>query len=226
MIHRDLKRLPDARALDHDLAHDLARDHDLDHARDLARDLDLDLARDLARDLSRDRDLSLSHDLDRALSRDRDLARAIARAIARALSHALSRARAIARARARVGARDLTRDLDLDLVGAIEAARQMVTLLAAALSASAVTAGWLVQGDSGGVQPGRVAVGVVQRMVRVLPIGDRARFRQEFLAELHALAQEQAPRRVQLGHVLRAAAGMWSLRRVLRGPRPGRERAG
>ena len=73
--------------------------------------------------------------------------------------------------------------------------------------------------------PAGIAVGVVQRMVRVLPAGDRARYQQEFLAELYALAQEQAPRLTQLGHALRAAAGMWSLRRALRAPQPGRERA-
>lgn len=255
MIHLDLKHLLNARDIDIDLDIARDRDLDIDLARDIARDLDIDLARNLTRDIARalardiarahdiahdiDRDLShdlsRAHDIDRALSRARDIARDLAHDHARdltlardlALVGALARdidlARDLARDLTLVGARDLTRALDL--VGAIEAARQMVTPIAAALSASAATAGGPVQGDSGGVQPGRVAVGVVQRMVRVLPTGDRARYRQEFLAELHALAQEQASRRVQLGHVLRAAAGMWSLRRVLRGPRPGRERA-
>jgi hypothetical protein len=61
-------------------------------------------------------------------------------------------------------------------------------------------------------------------MVGVLPASDRARYQQEFLAELHALTQEQAPRRTQLGHALRAASTIWSLRRALRAPQPGRER--
>jgi hypothetical protein len=75
------------------------------------------------------------------------------------------------------------------------------------------------------VQPAQVAVSVVARMVRVLPVGDRSRYRQEYLAELLAMAEEHASGRAQLTHALRAAMLVRSLRRALRAPRPGRQPA-
>ena len=72
--------------------------------------------------------------------------------------------------------------------------------------------------------PRRMAVRVLARVVRALPAGERERYRQEFLGELHALAREGASGRVQLGYALHAAVNALSLRRALRAPRPGRER--
>ena len=69
-------------------------------------------------------------------------------------------------------------------------------------------------------RPDRFAIGVVARMVHVLPVGDQARFRQGYMAELLAMTEERASARDQIGHALRAAMTMWSLRRALRAPRP------
>jgi len=60
----------------------------------------------------------------------------------------------------------------------------------------------------------RVAVLMMQCSVRVLPVGERARYRDEFAAELYEL--REAPRRMQLAFAVRLLIHSMGLRRVLR----------
>jgi hypothetical protein len=73
--------------------------------------------------------------------------------------------------------------------------------------------------------PARMAAGLVAQAVRALPATDRARWREEFDAELAELAEAEVPRRAQLGHAVRLATRVWSLRRALRTPSPAEGRA-
>lgn len=56
---------------------------------------------------------------------------------------------------------------------------------------------------------------VLEVAVRVLPVGHRARYDEEFRGELVEL-----PRQDQLGHALRLLGGCWSLRREVIGAAP------
>lgn len=186
---------------------------DLDRARTLYRDLDpQDFARTLMSEdtsgadlLDRVRDLvDRAHDLHSTVAQDLFSTRG------RHLVHAFRRARTVARAHL--------------LVSALKNVQVLVTTFAAVLDTDEMIGGVGEEGRATEL-PAGAAVRVVLRMVRVLPAGDRDRYRQEYLAELYILAQEQTSRRAQLGHALRAAARMWSLRRALRASRPGRERS-
>ena len=86
----------------------------------------------------------------------------------------------------------------------------------------------LVAPRSGGgepvVAPARAAAGLVAQAVRALPAPHRARWREEFDAELEELAAATTPRWAQIGHAVRVAGRVWSLRRALlaRAPAGGR----
>jgi hypothetical protein len=83
---------------------------------------------------------------------------------------------------------------------------------------------FVVGSDSAVVKPVRAADRLVARAAQALPLGDQARYREEFDSELHDLAQDGASRRAQLAHALRISLRVWSLRRALRAPSPTGER--
>lgn len=72
--------------------------------------------------------------------------------------------------------------------------------------------------------PSPLAERLVRRIVRVLPVTGRSRYREEFAVELDMLVEAGTPWRGQLAYVLRLALYMWSLRRALRKPPPAAER--
>ncbi len=75
------------------------------------------------------------------------------------------------------------------------------------------------------VMPSRAAGRVLAGVVQMLPAGDRARYGEEFAAELDELAAAGLSRRVQLGYALRQAGRVWSLRAALRAPASTRGRS-
>jgi hypothetical protein len=89
----------------------------------------------------------------------------------------------------------LARVLARDLVSALDRARRC-----AAFGASAVVAG---------ATPGRAARGLVVLAVRLLPVAQRPRYREEFGVELVEL-----PRWSRWGYALRVVASAWELRRA------------
>lgn len=141
---------------------------------------------------------------------------------------------------------DLARALDLDLARALaldlarDLARELARALAlvSCLDEAAVRTAEIVQRlevsdstherdvDAGEVvvAPARVVVGLVARVTRVLPVGERARYREKFDAELHDVAQAGVSRRAELAYALRVSVRVWSLRRALRAPSPAGER--
>ncbi|PZS15402.1 MAG: hypothetical protein DLM60_17260 [Pseudonocardiales bacterium] len=58
--------------------------------------------------------------------------------------------------------------------------------------------------------PGRAASGLVALAVRLLPVAQRPRYREEFGVELVEL-----PRRQRWGYALRVLASAWKLRKAL-----------
>jgi hypothetical protein len=68
--------------------------------------------------------------------------------------------------------------------------------------------------------PWGVAVRLIGWLVRVLPVGDRAVYREVFESELFDLAQTARPRRAQFAYAVWSAVGVVSLRRALRTPTP------
>jgi hypothetical protein len=67
----------------------------------------------------------------------------------------------------------------------------------------------------GSSAPARMAAGLVAQAVRALPAAHRARWREEFDAELEELAMAAASRWSQVGHASRVAGRVWLLRRAL-----------
>ncbi len=103
--------------------------------------------------------------------------------------------RRVARASDLVCDLDRARVLARDLVSALDRARRC-----AAFGASAVVAG---------AMPGRTARGLVVLAMRLLPVAQRSRYREEFGVELVEL-----PRWSRWGYALRVASA-WELRRAL-----------
>ncbi len=208
-----------ALALDRALAFGLGRDVGLD----IAVTRGLDFARTGA--LNRDHVVFLAHGLAEDLDRDHDLPRALAGILG------FDRNTDLARGHARDLCRDLAPGAALRTALERECAHvsDVVTLLERAAGTPAAVVGVpaaVAAGRTGeDAVPRRVAVRVLARVARVLPPSERERYRHEFLAELHALAGEGASGQVQLSYALHAAVNALSLRRALRAPRPGRERA-
>ena len=74
------------------------------------------------------------------------------------------------------------------------------------------------------VAPARAAAGLVAQAVRALPATHRARWREEFDAELEELAAAATSRRAQIGHATRVAGRVWFLRRALLARTPAADR--
>jgi hypothetical protein len=187
---------------------DRDRHHELDYDRD--RDRDLANALDHARDLLHDFARKLAHELVRDLN--------VAFSLARDLAHDLKRTHDRTRLLARDGDPDLarihSRDRDLDhrrasdLALALEFARDRVL----------ADRGNFV-GDMAGllqVRSSRAATRVLHSAVRVLPLGARDRYREEFERELLDLAANGVSRRGQLAHAAKVAGRAWTLRRATR----------
>jgi hypothetical protein len=190
MMRRVTRELDRAHALTLDLDRALRRP---------AVDLDGERARAL--DLARDLDCTLdgARGRGRAPDRARDLERA--RFFARELDHTLDRAL------------DRARGLDLDLARRLERAfkdaHDLTRDVARALDSAALGAS---TGTAGGTRstPGRSTRTLVALAVRLLPVAQRARYRDEFGVELVEL-----PRQQQRGYALRALARAWELRKAL-----------
>jgi hypothetical protein len=197
-------------------------------------DLDLDLAFARARDLAfaraRDRDLDLALDL--ALDLDRALARVPARVLDRVLARvALARValdRDLALDRVVALARALARDLALVRALDLDRDRDRVLALARARRVSVELVGLLeelVAGSVSGAGSVRVAVWagwLVGLALRVVPVGERGRYGEEWRGELWDLAgQGGGRRRRQTVHAVRTLACAWSVRS---GVREGRRR--
>ena len=75
------------------------------------------------------------------------------------------------------------------------------------------------------VAPARAAAGLVAQAVRALPAAHRARWREEFDAELEELAAGAVSRWGQVGHAARLACRVWLLRRALLTRAPAVDRA-
>jgi hypothetical protein len=188
-------------------ARNLAYVRNLAHA--LARDLDLALSR------TRDRDLSHALTLTRDLTHALDLNHTLDRPHALDLAHtlALAHARAHAHAGDRAYALDPTRDSTCTL--AIDRAHNCATELIRALDRardSHFAARQEAVTGSGSSIPGRVPWGVLALATRVLPVGERPRYREEFHVEIVEL-----PNHERFGYALRVLARAWELRRVLTG---------
>lgn len=133
-------------------------------------------------------------------------------------------------------ARDLARDLDLaiardrdlararDLVSCLDEAAVRTAEIVQRLEVSDSTNERDVGAGEAVLAPARVVVGLVARVTRVLPVGERVRYREEFDAELHDVAQAGVSRRAELAYALRVSVRVWSLRRALRAPSPAGER--
>lgn len=75
------------------------------------------------------------------------------------------------------------------------------------------------------VAPAGAAAGLVAQAVRALPAAHRARWREEFDAELEELAASAVSRWGQVGHATRLACRVWILRRALLTRSPAGDRA-
>jgi hypothetical protein len=196
-----------------------------------------------ARARVRELDRALLQALNRACALDYQLPRARVRELAVALAADLRRLQMLAAefepalAGTRVGALvEGFAELDVALVddiGHLPRSRALARRLAADLDrfrslADEVVAAWeqadtyrrpaLMAGPAG------VAAGLVAQAVRVLPADHRARWREEFDAELRELADTAVSRWAQVGHAVRVTGRAWLLRRALlaRAPAEGR----
>lgn len=199
-------------------------------------DLDLDLARVLARDLNRDRDLALDLDLGpvvglaRACDCTRDLVLALSDA--RARFHALARVYDSNLARGLDLACDLARDLARDLIHAdasacdlararvlahnLADARYSLDRLIVALERENADAAEAVDGQSAsrGCRPSQAVLRLALLTTSLLPTAHRARYREEFEADLRELAE--VCRRAQWRYALGTLTNAWTLRAALR----------
>lgn len=168
--------------------------------------LALALARDLDRDLDRARAQNLDRDLDRDLARVLDSADALTRALtdAQALTDALALVNALAQALTRARELACARTRGRNLIRALVRARNR----ARALDRSLYAAVWSAGGAAS--IPGRLPLGMVELVVRMLPEHERQRAREELCGELVELS-----RRNQLRHALGVLAHTWELRRAL-----------
>ncbi len=110
---------------------------------------------------------------------------------------------------------DRARDLATEISGDLYRDGDLVNALALALEGSrgrgstASGAGAVVAGGARSM-PGRAASGLVALAVRLLPVAQRPRYREEFGVELVEL-----PRRQRWGYALRVLASAWKLRKAL-----------
>ncbi|MGH3798312.1 MAG: hypothetical protein ACRDSP_25980 [Pseudonocardiaceae bacterium] len=117
--------------------------------------------------------------------------------------------------------RDLGRVLDLDLDLECEQLRELVRDVRSAHTVcerlastlNTVTQVTVSPPEAVHPRPGRLPLGIVRVAVRVLPDPHRARYDQEFRAELTELAEQS--RRAQLGYALRQLTRCGQLRRAL-----------
>lgn len=178
-----------------DFALALARARDLNRARALALACERTRASDFVRDLARasvfDFAFDLAPELDRDLALDRDLDLTSVLALDLDLNRA----------------RDLTSVLALDLALASALARARVRDRNRRLAASGAGA---VGAGGAPSMPGRARRGVLALAVRLLPVAQRPRYRDEFEVELVEL-----PRRQRWGYALRVLVRAWELRRAL-----------
>jgi hypothetical protein len=65
------------------------------------------------------------------------------------------------------------------------------------------------------LQPSASAQWLIHTASRLLPPGNRDRYREEFASELLALAEARTGWRAQVGHAIRQVAAIWALRRAL-----------
>jgi hypothetical protein len=65
------------------------------------------------------------------------------------------------------------------------------------------------------LQPSAFAQRLLHAAVLLLPLGSRDRYAEEFVGELHELAEGHAGTRTQLAYALRQVAAVWALRRAL-----------
>ncbi len=179
-------------------------------------------ARNLARDLNRARDRSdaLAAAFDWDFASTPNLALALARDIASVLD--------LARDLAPDLARDLARDLDLardiasaltpvlDLAPHIDLARDITRArdLARDLARDAS-----VRGKPAAVRVAPAAGRLLAAAARLLPAADRARYGEEYRAELWELAHAGAGRRGQLAYAARQVVSALHLQAELRSPR-------
>lgn len=189
------------RRCDLDLAHDLINHLTCAFYLDVSLDRYLDCYPDLVHAHGLARELADAHDLDHARKLDRKLALVLDRTRYRA--HELALGREL----------DLTIDLDLargharELDRALDRARELVRELA---NRSVVLGASTESTVAACAMPGRAIWGVVGLAVRLLPVDQRPRYREEFGVELTDL-----PRRRRCGHALRLLAHAWELRRAL-----------
>lgn len=204
----------------------------LDQLRDLDRNANLLLNLDPNSDFARTcaRAVTCTLHLERTLDFDLDFDRELTRTLGLNLARARHFARGLARDLTpddRTGGRSLTKELSSArerarqlAEGAVPSARGRIDVLLAVTSTGGAQSDLEL-----GAAPARSALRVLDRALRVLPRTARGRYREELEAELIELAVAGASRLAQLAYTLRLGGRMWSLRRALRAPAPGRERA-
>jgi len=129
-------------------------------------------------------------------------------------------------------ARNLARASDRGLVHAHDLARKLVWFTddaartAGELEQLSDDAGAVPAGGNAAVWPQRVCRGLVAVAARVVPAGHRARYEQEWRAELWELGEQPRPRRHQLRYAFGVLSRCVALRRGLTRPVPGRAAGG
>jgi hypothetical protein len=187
--------------------------HDLERWLEAAQDKLLALAHDLDTDIDRDLDANLAFTLALALGH----ARGLRRCRARGLNRSLARAHGLALALNRALNWSLTLDLVRDRGLALDLARSFVRDVDGALSRVLAEVRRLQPQPASVPIPDRVARAAVRVMgwsVRVMPVAERVRYREEFMAELYEL--RESPRRVQVTFTARLLVYSVILRYVLR----------
>jgi hypothetical protein len=76
----------------------------------------------------------------------------------------------------------------------------------------------LVKSTTEEAGPNQVAIGIIDRALRLIPKDARARYREEYSAELYELAERGASRRDQVAYAFMVARSSWSLRRIVSRP--------
>ncbi len=181
---------------------------DLDVTRNLAYVLDLNLDLDLAP--------HVAHDVTLALRKVRTRARAFDRARTRALDRALTRG-----AEDGYGYIDTGRQYVVDLVESVGDATQTVVQLQDAITIAAKMASGTPRAET---MPARWVARWVSGASAIVPVRERALYREVFDTELRELAATRASRWAQLVYALNLTVRMWSLRQALASPAPERSR--
>ncbi len=209
MMQRDARELTFARV--HDLVDDLelAISRALDFDRALAHDFALAHVR--ARAIARILDPARASDPALNLAHDPDSSRALdlARDLALALDHARARSCAFNLALDRSPSRSLDLVLDHDLARAIDDAQDLTRDLDRALNFAGL---WARAGVAGCTRStsDRGTQRLITLAVRLLPVAQRTRYREEFGFELVELPCQQ-----RWGYALRVLTHAWELRKAL-----------